>query len=137
MEKHFDLSDSEFEMHFIDHRIDPFDFTHEAHLRFAWINIEKYGVEQAERNIAFQLKRYVTLVGAEDKFNITLTLAGIKAVNHFKEKSKSDNFKDFIIEFPALKHNFRGLIAAHYGFDIYNSEKAKKEFLKPDLLPFD
>ena len=52
-------------------------------------------------------------------------------------KSDSDNFKDFITEFPRLNYNFKELMNFHYGFDIYNSEKAKREFLKPDLVPFD
>lgn len=136
MEKHFELSDSEFESSFINFKMAPSDFTHKAHLRFAWINIEKYGIELAEKNIQDQLKKYVEFAGVKDKFNLTLTVAATKAVNHFKRKSKSNNFKDFIIEFPRLKHNFKDLINAHYGFDIYNSEKAKKEYLKPDLLPF-
>ena len=42
-----------------------------------------------------------------------------------------------MIEFPRLKNNFRELISSHYGFDIYNSEKAKMKYLEPDLLPFD
>jgi hypothetical protein len=40
-------------------------------------------------------------------------------------------------EFPRLKTNFRELMACHYGFDIYTSEKAKMKYLEPDLLPFD
>jgi len=35
-----------------------------------------------------------------------------------------------------LKTNFKGLMAHHYGVDIYNSKKAKEEFLEPDLKPF-
>ena len=137
MEKHFELSDSEFESSFINFKLDPSYFTHQAHLRLAWITIEKYGVELAEKNIQDQLKKYVEFVGARDKFNLTLTVAAIKIVHHFKQKSKSNNFRDFINEFPRLKNNFKDVINAHYGFDIYNSELAKKAYLKPDLLSFD
>jgi len=52
-------------------------------------------------------------------------------------KSKLDNFRDFIEEFPRLKYNFKDLLAQHYGIDIFNSEIAKCSFLEPDLLPFD
>ena len=137
MEKHFELSDSEFEKQFISCELNPADFSHEAHLRLAWINIDKYGIQQAEKNIQNQLQKFVEFVGAKDKYNMTLTLAAIKAVYHFTLKSKSDNFMDFITEFPRLKYNFKELMDFHYGFDIYNSEKAKTEFLKPDLIPFD
>ena len=137
MEKHFDLSDSEFEQQFINCELNPEIFTHEAHLRLAWIYIKKYGIEQAETNIPRQLREYVKSVGAENKYNTTLTLAAIKAVYHFILKSDANSFREFIIEFPRLKNNFRELMACHYGVDIYNSQKAKMKFLEPDLLPFD
>lgn len=67
MERHFKLSDSEFEKQFIDCKLDSSDFSHEAHLRLAWINISKYGIEKAIANIQTQLKRFVKSVGAQDK----------------------------------------------------------------------
>ena len=137
MASHFDLSDTEFLQKFMSCDLDPSYFTHEAHLRLAWLNIQKYSLEQAEINIQKQLLNYVAFVGAEDKYNTTLTIAATKAVYHFMQKSTADNFSDFITEFPRLKHNFKELMACHYGFDIYNSITAKSEFLKPDLMPFD
>ena len=137
MEEHFKLSDSEFESQFINCELNPSIFSHEAHLRLAWINIELYGIEQAEKKIQNQLQKFVEFVGAKDKYNTTLTIAAIKAVYHFRLKSNSDNFKEFIAEFPRLKNNFSELMACHYGFDIYNSNKAKKEFVEPDLVAFD
>lgn len=137
MEKHFELSDSEFEKQFVEGQFNSIDFTHEAHLRLAWIFITKYGIEKAEIYVPFQLQKFVASVGVKDKYNTTLTLAAIKAVYHFIHKSETNNFKDFIHEFPRLKYNFGELIACHYGFDIYNSDFAKENFLEPDLLPFD
>jgi len=137
MEKHFELSDSEFEKQFKGCKLDPDVFSHEAHLRLAWIHIDRYGLEEAEKNIQAQLKNFIEFIGAQDKYNTTLTIAAIKAVHHFMGESNSDNFKDFIKEFPRLKYNFKELIASHYGFDIYDSQQAKTQFLEPDLLPFD
>ena len=137
MEKHYDLNDSEFKEQFINCELNPSDFTHEAHLRLAWIFIGEYGPQIAENKLQTSLRKFVEHAGANDKYNTTVTVAAAKAVSHFKSKSNSDNFRDFIIEFPRLKANFKDLLAQHYGFDIYNSKKAKVEFLKPDLLPFD
>lgn len=137
MEKHLDFTDSEFEQRFSTCELSPAEFTHEAHLRLAWIHITRYGIEQAEKNITTQLQTFVAFAGAQGKYNLTLTIAAIKAVYHFILKSKSTTFKDFIAEFPRLKYNFKELMACHYGFDIYHSAKAKVEFLEPDLIPFD
>lgn len=137
MKNHFELSDSEFEQQFINCELNPEIFSHEAHLRLVWINIKKYGVEKAQTNIQSQLQKFVEFVGVKDKYNTTLTLAAIKAVYHFMLKSDSDSFQEFIVGFPRLKYGFKELMSCHYGFDIYNSEKAKAKFLEPDLLPFD
>ena len=52
-------------------------------------------------------------------------------------KNRKEAKRFAMIEFPRLKNNFTELMSCHYGFDIYNSEKAKMKFMEPDLLPFD
>ncbi len=136
MEKHFDLTDAEFENQFRNCALSPELFSHEAHLRLAWIHVTKYGEEMAIENICTQLVTFVTFVGAKDKYNKTLTIAAIKAVQHFIKKSNSTTFQEFISEFPRLKYNFKDLMNFHYQIDVFNSEEAKKEFLQPDLVPF-
>ena len=137
MERHFDLTDPAFEQQFEAGTLNPELFTHEAHLRLAWIHLKHYGEEAAIRNVSKQLQNYVGILGAQDKYNQTLTIAAVKAVFHFMNKSKSDQFQDFIAEFPRLKFNFKDLMAQHYSVDIFNSKTAKQVFLEPDLAPFD
>jgi hypothetical protein len=129
---HFKLTDLEFEKRFADGSLNPVLFTHEAHLRLAWIHIDKYGVENAIDNICCQLAAFITALGAYDKYNKTVTVAAIRAVYHFKLKSRSDNFQNFIIEFPRLKHNFKQIVQSHYSTDIFKSELAKQQYLEPD-----
>ncbi|UII32044.1 hypothetical protein LVD17_27550 [Fulvivirga ulvae] len=137
MKNHIDLSDAEFSRQFASCQVDPAIFNHEAHLRLAWVHIRQYGIENAIVRIQEQLEAFVAYVGARDKYNKTLTIAATKAVYHFMLKSVSHSFHDFINEFPQLKSNFKALMNAHYRIDIFNSPKAKAEFLEPDLLPFD
>lgn len=137
MEKYYILTDFEFEKQFKSCSLDPAIFTHEAHLRLAWIHINKYGVDVAIDKIRCQLQDYVDSLGAKNKYNETVTIAAIKAVYHFMLTSKTNNFKDFIIENIKLKQNFKELIACHYKIDIFNSPAAKSKYLMPDLLPFD
>lgn len=136
MKNHLELSDKEFQGQFMSCELDPSIFSHEAHLRLAWINIGKYGIQQAAENIQSQLLLFVESVDARDKYNKTLTIAAIQIVNHFMQRSKANNFPDFVSEFPRLTNDFKGLISAHYSFDIFESTKAKIHFLEPDLLPF-
>lgn len=122
MEEHFELSDQEFERQFEFCELEPKLFSHEAHLRLAWIHLNKYGMEKSLENIQKQLLEFATSAGDPGKYNKTLTIAAIKAVHHFKLRSASTTFKGFIAESPRLKYNFRDLMDAHYGFDIFNSK---------------
>ena len=137
MEQHFNLTDPEFEKQFEACTLNPELFSHEAHLRLAWLHITQYGQETAIQNITSQLLNFVDFAGAKHKYNHTLTIGAIKAVQHFINKSQSDNFKDFIAEFPRLKYNFKDLMNQHYKVDIFTLEKAKQGFIEPDLMPFD
>ena len=136
MEDHQQLTDREFEKQFATGTLNPAWFTHEAHLRLAWIHIRQYGMEQAIENVSIQLVRFTELLGARDKFNTTVTVAAMKAVEHFMKRSATDNFSALILEFPRLKTDFKKLMSAHYGIDIFTSARAKAEYLEPDLLPF-
>lgn len=130
------ISNLEFLQSFKTGELQPSDFNHEAHLRLAYLYIQEKGIEKAIREICQDLKNYTKFAGAEDKYHHTLTIAAIKTVNHFMGKSKAENFSEFIIEFPRLKMHFKELIAQHYSFDIFTNEKAKKEFVEPDLLNY-
>ena len=103
MKNHFELNDSEFEQQFNSRELDPNLFSHEAHLRLAYIHIGKYGHDQAIKNVCDQLAAYVTHLGVTHKYNTTLTVAAVKAVYHFMQKSKANEFKGFIAEFPQFE----------------------------------
>ncbi|GGD30725.1 hypothetical protein [Flavobacterium orientale] len=136
MEHHFLLTDQEFEEQFANALVDPTLFTHEAHLRLAWIHIMKYGEPIAIQNITTQLQNYVRHLGATGKYNDTLTVAAIKVVKHFMQKQKLATFHEFITSYPQLKQNFKNCIDQHYSTDIFKCEKAKEKYLEPDLLAF-
>jgi hypothetical protein len=137
MINHIELSDDQFEEQLAACKLNPSLFTHEAHLRLAWIHIKKYGINRAIDNISYQLQNFVKSIGAADKYNATLTVAAIRAVYHFMLKSETNNFISFIDENPRLKNNFKELLGYHYTTDIFKSEQARITYLEPELLPFD
>lgn len=137
MQHHQELTNEQFEQQFSDCTLDPTVFSHEAHLRLAWIHITKYGVEKAITNIRDQIKNFVKALNAEDKYHETVTIAGIKAVHHFIQHSKTDTFSEFIAENSQLLTDFKGLLSSHYTTDIFQSQEAKEQFIEADLLPFD
>lgn len=137
MDNHLLLTDELFEEQFANASLDPALFNHEAHLRLAWIHIHKYGIAKAIDNITHQLMNYVARLGAGDKYNHTLTIAATRAVQHFYNKTATGNFQEFIAANPRLKSNFKDLMNAHYSTDIFTSAIARKQYVEPELLPFD
>lgn len=135
-EKHHLLTNQKFEEKFKNCILSPVLFTHEAHLRLAYIHVTKYGLNKAIENLCQQIANFDIKFGDGTKFNKTVTIASALVMNHFINKSKSTNFKELLDEFPSLKNNFLGLLKSHYTLDIFNDKKAKQEYLEPDLLPF-
>jgi hypothetical protein len=130
------IDDDAFERMFRKGTLDPALFSHEAHLRLAWIHIRKYGVEKAIDRICRQIIDFAAQQGAAQKYNKTVTIAAVRAVDHFIRKQPIESFQEFIETHPRLKYNFRELLGHHYQFDIFKSERARQEYLEPDLLPF-
>lgn len=137
MEAHLQLSDSEFLDKIDTGSLEKSVFTHQAHLRLSYIHLSRSGILSAMINIQDQIKKYIAFLNLEDKYNTTLTIVSVKIVHQFMLQAKSDNFVDFIAEFPELQYNFKGLIEQHYGFDIFSSEQAKNNFIEPDLMGFE
>ena len=136
MEQHYTLSNEDFLAQFENCTLNPEIFSHEAHLRLAWLYLLKYNEAEACHKTVLHLKAYVKKLGFEEKFNYTLTVASVKAVHHFMKRSQSVSFADFIQEFPKLKYDFKALLATHYSIDIFNNSKAKNHWLEPDLSSF-
>ncbi len=135
-EKHYKMSDDEFESKFQNCQLDPIIFTHEAHLRLAYIHIQKYGEAQAIENIRAQLKDYVNHVGEKGKYHDTVTVISIKEIALRMLQSKQPDFKSFMSEFPELQNDFKSVINSRYTFDVFPSKEAKESFIAPDKTPY-
>lgn len=131
------LSDTEFAKQFADCALDPVLFTHEGHLRLAWIHIRRDGVDRAIRNIRRQIQKYDSVQGDGTKYHETITVASLYVINHFMQKSSVTTFAGFIQEFPRLRTHFKDILAQHYTIDVCADPRAKSSYLKPDLRAFD
>ncbi|MEL6846869.1 MAG: hypothetical protein AAFP92_00060 [Bacteroidota bacterium] len=137
MQEHYQLSDQDFVSQFADGSLTPQWFTHEAHLRLAWILLRSHEVEQAAELLCRYIRNFDQLHGDGTKFNMTVTIAAAKAVDHFMRHSKAGDFPSFIAEHARLKTHFKDLLSTHYGVNIFAVEEARSTFLEPDKLPFD
>lgn len=114
MEPHNRLTNLQFELQLQHGILHQSVFTHEAHLRLAYIHIAKYGLLKAIEHICDQISKYLTTIGQPEKYDQVATIVAVKTVHLFMQKSLSDNFYDFIGEFPELKHNFKELTGFYH-----------------------
>ncbi len=137
MMSHFVLSDNELESQFADGSLDPELFTHEAHLRLAWIHLTNYGLQNAVENLPTQFVKFVSKHDDAIKYNETITVAAIMTVWHFINRSDGMSFAMMLSQFPRLSTSFKDLLLSHYTPDVLFSELAKIEYQEPDLLAYD
>jgi hypothetical protein len=104
------LTDDEFEQQFRDTNLLKKQFTHDAHLRLAWIHVTKYGEEKAMQNLRTQIRAYVAKLGLEDKYNDKTTIAGVKLISARIQEKGHSSFPEFIESNPDLQSNFGELI---------------------------
>lgn len=131
------MTDLEFVHLFETGNLSPSLFTHEAHIRLAYIYLKQFGEGLAIDKCCVGIRAFDQLHGDGTKFHKTLTVASVKAVHHFMQKSQTGTFDGLIKEFPRLKTSFKQLLDQHYAFDLLKSVKAKSEYVAPDLIPFD
>ena len=129
MNDHSQFSDEEFLSVFRSCELEEKLFSHEAHLRLAWLNIKALGIDEAIVQTKRDILAFVNHLGAQHIYNETVTVAAVKIIHHFENKSASTSFSDLIAEFPRLKGNFKDLLAQHYSADILILKRRRKDIL--------
>lgn len=137
MSSHFDFSDDEFEIEFENCRFPDALFSHEAHLRLAWIHITKYGEETAVQNMRRQIKSFAISIGQNGVYHETVTAASVIIISKIIQRELIDTFRQLLNMFPDLLRNFKGILSNHYSIDIFNSEIARISYIPPDKSTFD
>ena len=135
MESHLKYNDSDFRRLFEDLKLDPELFTHIAHLRLAWIYLEAYGITEAADKTCLAISNFDRAFGDGTKFHDTVTRMAVIIIAECKGlEQNAVNFQEFIAKHQELVHDFRQLIGNYYSWDIFADPKAKKEYIKPDIL---
>ena len=137
MEKHWRFSDEIYEQKFRECKFPPLYFSHEAHLRLAYIHLKKYGLEQSIENMCTQIFNFAIKYGATMKFNATVTYASLQIMYYYMNKGEGNNFPDLMKEFPHLLEDFKGEIQQYYSWDVFRSSEAKERIHQPDLKSFE
>ncbi|MGI9239270.1 MAG: hypothetical protein ACR2RV_00625 [Verrucomicrobiales bacterium] len=111
------------------------EFSHRAHLRLAYVYLSEHDTESAIELMRNSLGRLIHHNGVPpSKFHETLTRAWILAVDHFMNQVVSSNSADELIDRHSELLDTE-IMMTHYSAEVLFSEKARGEFVQPDLDP--
>jgi len=114
--------------------VPPAQFTHEAHVRLAYVYLAQCDVESAVQNMREALLSFIERNGIpRSKFHETITRAWVLAVRHFMDRSTSTSFADFVAKNPELLDS--KIMLTHYSARVLFSADARESFVEPDLDP--
>ena len=116
-------------------RLSPDAFDHRAHLRLAYTCLAEHPEDEALTRLRSALLAFLRHHGVDPtKYHETLTRAWFLAVRHFMAGSPDAESADaFIDENPVLMDS--GILRSHYSAELLFSDRARGEFVAPDIEP--
>jgi hypothetical protein len=112
--------------------IQPAAFTHEAHLRLAYVYLVECGASEAHQRMRQSLLAFLAHHGVpREKYHETLTKAWVLAISHFMDRAPSESFAEFAANSRPLL-NSKAMLT-HYTPEKLFSPEARAGFVAPDL----
>ncbi|HYM35770.1 MAG TPA: hypothetical protein VET48_10270 [Steroidobacteraceae bacterium] len=127
--------DREFLRRFTACEVDVTAFHHREHVELAYTLLVLFGLQGAVDRMRQLLHAFIRHHGIDvAKYHETITAAWLRGVLHFMEHSNPrTSAASFIDANPILLRP--GIMLSHYSRELLFSERARKEFVEPDLEP--
>jgi putative AlgH/UPF0301 family transcriptional regulator len=133
MKHELNVSDRAFRAAFEECDLSPSDFDHRGHVRLAYVYLAEHDDESAAHLVRKALVDFLRYHGIDpSKYHETMTRAWLLAVRHFMESGgPTSSSAGFIEANPELLDS--RIMLSHYSADLLFSERARTEFVEPDL----
>jgi hypothetical protein len=127
------VSDEDFLRAFVETRLTPEQFDHRAHVRAAWLLLNRYPVEDAVEQMCTGILRFAIQFGAREKYHRTLSEALMRLMAASPHIHAT--WDEFTRTQQGLMQDVRALLAEHYSPERLHSLAARENFVTPDRLP--
>jgi len=108
-------------------------FHHRDHLRLAWVQIRRLGLDEASEVVTTGIRRFAAHHGSADRYNDTMTRFWLRVVGLGIIRHPELGFEDLLAAEPHLLD--KGLPFRHWSRERMNHDDAKLRWIEPDLRP--
>ncbi len=109
------------------------EWTHEAHVRMAWLYLTRFPAAEALERVRTGIQKLNTKIGSPDGYHETITVAFVRVIAARLEPG--EDFPAFRERNPELFDRTLSALLRHYSKERLHSPEARKEFIDPDREP--
>jgi hypothetical protein len=107
------------------------DFHHRDHLRLAWIQIRRLGLERAGDAVALSIRQFAARQGYADRYHETMTRFWVRVVAIGIIRHPTLPFDDLLAAEPHLLD--KTLPFTHWSRERMGGDEARRRWMEPDL----
>jgi hypothetical protein len=109
-------------------------WTHQAHVRMAWLYLRQGSFEQVLPLVRKRIRRYNATFQQEPAYHETITRVFLHLIDYRVRERPAQTFSEFSEQHLDL---FQGVIILlkHYRKETLFSQQAREQFVSPDLEP--
>ena len=114
------------------------EWTHQAHVRMAWLYLRRLGLEEAILKIRSGIQKYNAAVGgAPNGYHETVTQVYTRLVYDCLSRrgGREKSWGEFVSGFPELFDRQNPPSLKYYRKETLSSDEARARFVEPDLQP--
>ena len=128
------MTDTEFLEAFESCSLPEDQWSHEAHVRMAWLYLQKMPLSEAVPVVRDGIKRYNASLKKSLAYHETITQVFLHLISHRMERSGDRlSFADFCNENPDLLDRNMTALLIYYRKETLFSQAAREAFVEPDL----
>jgi hypothetical protein len=127
------MTDDEFLAAFEAAAIARTDWTHEAHVRMAWLYLTRYPFAEAREQVRAGIRKLNAVIGSPDGYHDTITVAFVRVIA--ARVTPGEMYPAFRDRHPDLLDRTLSALARHYSPEVLYSPEARRAFVGPDREP--
>ena len=124
------MTDDEFLAAFEACRLERKAWTHEAHVRMAWLYLTRLPFDEALQRVRSGIQKLNAKIGSPDGYHETITVAFVRVIaSRLRVGEVYETFRD---RHPDLLDRTLSALLRHYTKERLHSPEARKAFITPD-----